>query len=878
MSSFFKRLFKQKSPKRNPEPQPRDIEQLDPKDPRDRDKLFKIVTDPQTSDREVIAALTKTGTLEFIVPWYVESPPRVQNIISDWIARQPGSARRLSQARGKLADPRLKRICDQLAGDTDENTGGASLQDQGPEQLERLALRSKSAHERREAAERIEDESTLQRVAKASKGRDKSVYQIARHKLQALREQDARAEAINAQTEKLIDECALHARTESTQFYSQRFESLTERWKALSETATPHQQERFHAAQAQCQVRLNELLAEAEKAAQATARSHERQETLALLDRTLDDLQNLAPDQIPGISSLDAMQKTQENRWLEATRDSPVDRSEQRKYEHLMQALRQYVQAVQNFEARRGQLEEATANGDANSLVNLVAEVAWPVGYTEPQVLNAARVLTLKRTVPAEAAITGSTETKEIDGLLDKLEDATQKKELKPSRRLLKEVQQRVDRVPGAGRRQFQGRLTLLARQVQELQDWQGFATRPKQESLCEQMEHLTDQHLDPELKASKIQELQKEWRELGGSSDQVLWQRFKKAADLAFEPCQQYFEIRNELKAANLHKREQLCDELSMFVSQVDWSACDWRGVEKIHRKAREEWREAKPIDFRRNRDIQRRFDVLLKEIDGRLNEERDRNERVKADIVERARALSELEPLNDAISQAKGLQKEWEAVGLTDQKRDRLLWQSFRAACDKVFARRDDQRAEQQAQTSEQLEAAQALLDAIETTLVSPELSNGAGAIRQRLQDYRKLELPPTHRDALDRRFEQLQDRFQQAAREAESAEIKRMWLQQLRQVPSDAPAQPDTEALREICVRAEILAGLESPEEDQQARMTLQVERLAAGLGQGDRIPDTRTEVDRLIGSWQKNAGATPPAHLQERIEHAFTSLVF
>src|SRR5690606_42143204 len=55
---------------------------------------------------------------------------------------------------------------------------------------------------------------------------------------------------------------------------------------------------------------------------------------------------------------------------------------------------------------------------------------------------------------------------------------------------------------------------------LQELRDWQGFVTQPKQIELCERMEYLAEQSLDPQLKANRIKELQTEWRALGRSEE----------------------------------------------------------------------------------------------------------------------------------------------------------------------------------------------------------------------------------------------------------------------------------------------------------------------------------------------------------------------
>lgn len=196
---------------------------------------------------------------------------------------------------------------------------------------------------------------------------------------------------------------------------------------------------------------------------------------------------------------------------------------------------------------------------------------------------------------------------------------------------------------------------------------------------------------MEPEAKAERIKELQNEWRALGGSSDRTLWTRFKTASDRAFEPCKAYFEAKTDLKQANLDKRQAICQQLQTFLDNADWNSIDWKGVERIHQTARQEWKEAWPVDFRENRPLQKRFDALLRALEKPLDEERARNEAQKRAIVERARALIDHEPLQEAMNEAKSLQAEWKSIGITRHREDRKLWQAFRQACDQIFARRD-------------------------------------------------------------------------------------------------------------------------------------------------------------------------------------------
>ena len=169
-----------------------------------------------------------------------------------------------------------------------------------------------------------------------------------------------------------------------------------------------------------------------------------------------------------------------------------------------------------------------------------------------------------------------------LKATLPDLEAALEARQFKESKQLLKTAQNQFQQLDGRNRRGFQARMQLLAGQFRELSDWQGFATEPKQVSLCEQMEYLAEQPIEPEAKAERIKELQSEWRELGGSSD---WARGagSVASDKVYEPRKAYFEAKSDLKQANLQKRQAICDQLLSWTTQMD--AIDWKGAERITR-----------------------------------------------------------------------------------------------------------------------------------------------------------------------------------------------------------------------------------------------------------------------------------------------------
>lgn len=753
--------------------------------------------------------------------------------------------------------------------------------DSSPEQIRRLATEGKTAAIRLAAMERIDDESTLQTLQKAAKGRDNGVYQRAKQKLRVLRgQQQAQAER-QEELDELIRRAQDQAKTDNTRLYTARTETLQTQWQSIAGDATPEQETAFLTALGHCLLRVREVEAQQAREDEAASKTEEREGTLRMLRSTLDDLRNAIPERGPSLSSLDALQKTQENRWLEATRDTTVERSEQKQYQDLMLQLRQYIAAVQRFETARQTLTEAESNPDLGpqQLREQLVTVDWPSDFRPPALIESLsrRAGAIKQARKEETADQSDQQAR-LDALLDKLEKELEDNQFRESRSLHKEAQQVFNSLSPQFSRSRQARLTLLGRQLHDLQDWRGFATRPKQEELCTDMEYLAKQHMEPEIKVKHIKELQQAWRNLGGSSDQTLWQRFKQASDEAYAPCDAYFAAKSELKTTNLRKRQAICDQLATFIKGVDWQAVDWRSVERIHRVARNEWREAKPVDFKVNRPVQREFDQLLKNLEAPLNEERQRNEQKKQTIVERAEGLIDHEPLSEATQQAKALQKEWESIGITRRREDRALWQAFRAACDAIFARLDAHKAGQQAERDALIDNLKALTAQAGSLRQDPvadtdEIQTIARQLKQAATPDR---LPGELQSALKAEKRALQTLLKQREQQQRIAN----WLALIDQYTTLEKTPENTGqdshssfSAREIVVRVEITTGAPSPEEDQPLRMAQQVNRLASGFGGGDADASADERLDQLIELWccqpvPENEGAS----LAERLRQA------
>ena len=765
--------------------------------------------------------------------------------------------------------------------------------------LAELAIGGLTAEVRSRAASGLRDEALLHDVIRQAKGRDKGVFQIVRQTLQQLRDVQAAQNELEEKRQQLIQQAQDQARSEDTTLYEPRLDTLFKQWKSVETDASNEQITEFLSATHQCRERVRQMQQQHEKLDQ-------RKQTLTLLGETLTQLKTDDTREPPTLTALDALLKTQHNRWLEASENTDVSAPEQNRYNTASTALRAYVEAHERLMQGQEQIAKLATNaapGDettddaelgveaAEQAKALLAILDWPTMFPQPEPLIVLQTLAKqrKKAEPVEQPDLArqNSLSADLDRLLTELDSALEGKQLKPAKQLLKNAQQITKKLDSRHQKPFVARMQLLQGQCNELSDWQGFATTPKQIALCEQMEHLAEQPIDPEAKAAHIKELQEEWKNLGGSSDRLLWARFKQASDAAYEPCKAYFAAKSDLKHANLATRRLICQQLQEFVALADWSSIDWKVAERIHQTARQEWKAAWPVEFRDNRPLQKQFDELLKQLDAKLNDERQRNEALKQAIVASAEELISAEPLTDAMVQAKELQGHWQAIGITRHREDRKLWQAFRQACDAIFARREQENSRQKQAVVAADEQVISILERADQALSTSTNSDELNAIWTELATYNPQALSTSTRD----RYNDVRQRLHTAKQRQELVARLQQWtgcIQARGQAPIDRTDVPLEWAkfnqldepidFQELAIRTEILADQPSPAADQRKRMEIQVQRLAQSIGAAEQSASPLTDAEKLVALWcLAPASAAASKELEQRMVNALESLV-
>jgi hypothetical protein len=518
-----------------------------------------------------------------------------------------------------------------------------------------------------------------------------------------------------------------------------------------------------------------------------------------------------------------------------------------------------------------------------------------------------AGILELERKAHAEKQEAHALAVRQIGGLIRKGHEALNDGSTGRAAGLRRAIEEKLPAaVPLPGH--LVSRLQQLDAKLGELKDWKSFSVAPKRAALTQEMEALAaGSTLHASALAERIKSLQEEWRTLSKGAGENLeadWQRFQEAARMAYQPCRQYFEAQAQLRREHLQHREALLERLTAFEVAQNWEQPDWRTVITVLREARQEWRQHSPVDRAAAKAVQEKFDTVMASLQSRLDVETARNIKAKKLLIDRAQQLLASEDSRKAIDELKELQQKWKVVGSVPRAADRLLWEEFRQHCDAVFQKRELQFAEH----TTRLEAnrAKAILACEElerlAALSGSELLESARKLPELRLAFEAIgEFPKGVARDLHRRFERALERCDHALAQQRARDAERSWSNlfeaadrvrayrlsiarnaqvaerdALRQTAENHVAgisqwpkgglavirrELDREdandltanetALRQLCIRAEVLADRPTPPEDQPLRREYQVQRLVRGMGQG--ATEDETQLDTLAIEW-------------------------
>lgn len=691
-----------------------------------------------------------------------------------------------------------------------------------PQALIACAVNDALAANRLAAAERVEDRAALEEIAKAIGKRDKTVSRLVRTRLRALAEAAERPRQACAQAEALCERAERLGRFDQWVQDRAILDHLDQQWAALVADLPASQSAGL---QARYQALRERFLSgyeayAAANAAQLAAAQAQQAATLAR-DELIDALQAAA--QLDALEPLQARLQEIASAWADAGTPQPAQAA---------RLERAYATALAAAQAQRARLQEAVRRRQAAARLQADAEALLARGGAPER--KALRALqrrlddldpALPEQAPAAAALARLTRrfekhsdqlTRRLADLpprLDLLAQHLEEGELRRAEPVYQSISAILDQarqagLPAATLAPIEARLKAIAPRLRELREWRRWSADEHRVALCAEVEALAADAARPlAASARQLRELQQAWRALarnGAPAGAALEARFNAAAEQVRARCAPYQAAVAAHRAEFNRRRAALCDEIEAFLAQVDWEHIDWRRLTRAEREMRQSWAQlgAQPATDPGSEprsepgsepvtelEVDRaaaaeasaapapprlvgRFHRALRRIDKALNEERDRNQAAKRDLIARMQALAEVPDLRQAIDQAKALQQQWQTTVPGRQRDEHALWQAFRAASDALFARRTAEQQEREAVERAHQATRAELIGAVDALLAraadAAALDSALAAIVTRWEDTAALPLSRAAAAALARQWQAAMARAQ-ACRQA-------------------------------------------------------------------------------------------------------------
>lgn len=443
-------------------------------------------------------------------------------------------------------------------------------------------------------------------------------------------------------------------------------------------------------------------------------------------------------------------------------------------------------------------------------------------------------------------------------------------------------------------------RLTQARSELSRLQGWARWGGNVSREELIKAAQELTLQAIAPTELAKKIGSLRARWKSLdvsSGSAPKALWEGFDTACTAAYAPVAAHFQQQAEQRQANLLDARALIDEIQQYAQTAlapqptTGVTPDWKAIAQFCQHKQQAWKSQGPVNRSEKKALDSAFSAAIQALLAPLAVQQ------RSEIARRERLIDEAAQLpanqRDTTDRVRQLQQRWQeqakAFPLPRQD-EQDLWLRFRAACDAIFAQRKESASSADAERRDNLRLREEQCALLEAASTQPE-SVLPKLLQQAQQEWaRSGQVPRAEQAQIEARFNAaltaVQERLDQSRRHAALAqaealrdklilcqkvevnvgaasnEMRSVWRQSWFGLPALAPSlekiiaarferalqnsdeyaavlEANGPVLQQELLRAEILAGVESPPELSRERLQLQVEVLQASLKAGAKV---------------------------------------
>lgn len=197
-----------------------------------------------------------------------------------------------------------------------------------------------------------------------------------------------------------------------------------------------------------------------------------------------------------------------------------------------------------------------------------------------------------------------------------------------------------------------------------------------------------------------ELNELHNEFKHIGPvpkEEQEHVWQRFKAASDAVYAKRDAFLdELQQQLKG-NLELKSQIGEEVQAFATFTSDRIKDWNQKTQEILELQKRWDGVGGVPRSKSKEANKKFWSAFKTFFHnknlffkKLDEERDKNLKIKQALVARAIELKSSADWVKTSNELKALQLQWKEVGPVPEKYRDKIFKEFKEACDFFFDQR--------------------------------------------------------------------------------------------------------------------------------------------------------------------------------------------
>jgi hypothetical protein len=225
----------------------------------------------------------------------------------------------------------------------------------------------------------------------------------------------------------------------------------------------------------------------------------------------------------------------------------------------------------------------------------------------------------------------------------------------------------------------------------------------------------------------------------------------------------------RDEARTAAVARKQELAEEAEKLAAE----STQWKSAGDRLRTILDEWKSVKGVDRKTDDELWKRFSKAREAFNRRrgshfaeLDKQRATAKTRKEELIVEAEKIAESDEWGDTASRYKDLMNDWKAAGRAPKDSDEALWQRFRAAQDKFFARRSSAFNERDAEFTDNATKKEELLNDAEKIDPAVNLEAAKNQLRKIQDLWDEIGKVPRERIRdLDGRLKIVQDKVKDA-----------------------------------------------------------------------------------------------------------------